>query len=142
MPFILQKNIDLCVDVDYDVPEFVIGDAFRLQQILLNLLSNAIKFTERGAITISLSHAGEREGQLLLHFRISDSGIGMAPSVTEQIFRPFEQADPSITRTHGGTGLGLAICRRLAELMGGRIWVESLLGKGSTFHVQIPFNRI
>ena len=115
------------------LPSAVLGDPSRISQILYNLLSNAIKFTDRGAVVLSARPEGDE-----LVFAVSDSGIGMAPEVLNQLFKPFAQADSSVTRKFGGTGLGLAICRRLADLMGGTLEVESVPAKGSTFILRLP----
>jgi len=138
-PRMLRKNLAVCLEIDKDVPQIVIGDQNRLRQILLNLLNNAVKFTPEGGITMTLSPTGMRDGQQLLHFSVTDTGIGMEAEVVARIFNAFEQADSSSTRKYGGTGLGLTICRRLADLMGGHIWAESCTGKGSTFHLELPF---
>ncbi len=120
-------------------PDAVIGDRMRLQQILLNLAGNAIKFTDHGDVEIDL-RARSQEGEVDLEFAVRDAGIGIPPSGLELIFQPFAQADASMTRRFGGTGLGLSICKNLVEMMGGRIWVESQVGQGSTFHftVRLP----
>ena len=110
------------------------GDEGRLRQILLNLVGNAIKFTEMGKITVSASVESRTEASVLLHFAVSDTGVGIPAEKLRLIFDPFRQADSSTTRKYGGTGLGLTICARLAEQMGGRIWVNSEPGSGSTFH--------
>lgn len=122
-----------------DLPPYLRGDQLRTRQILLNLLGNAIKFTEQGTITIAAELLSRSGDQVLIRLTVGDTGIGMTPEAMEAIFAPFTQADSSTTRKYGGSGLGLAICRRLAELMGGRIWVESRLGVGSTFFVELPF---
>ncbi len=133
------KGLRLETEIPASVPDDIRGDSLRLRQILLNLLGNAIKFTEAGRIRISVS-ACERKGKRALFlFRVSDSGIGIAPEAMERIFQPFSQADGSTTRLYGGTGLGLPISRRLAELMGGRLWAESAPGEGSTFFLEVPF---
>jgi signal transduction histidine kinase len=117
-----------------------IGDERRFEQILLNLLSNAIKFTEQGTIGLDAqSHSCDAvTRQPALSVRIYDTGVGIKPTDLEHIFEPFRQVDTGLARKHEGTGLGLAICRRLAELMGGRIGVESEWGEGSTFTVTLP----
>jgi len=138
-PRITRKNLAVSLEIDENVPQIVIGDQTRLRQILFNLLNNAVKFTAEGSITMAVSPAGRRDGQQLLHFSVTDTGIGMVAEVVTRIFNPFEQADSSNTRKFGGTGLGLTICRRLADLMGGRIWAESTPHKGSTFHLELPF---
>ena len=138
-PRIARKNLAVSLEIDENVPQIVIGDQTRLRQILFNLLNNAVKFTSEGSITMAVSPAGTHDGRQLLHFSVADTGIGMEAEVVARIFNPFEQADSSSTRKFGGTGLGLTICRRLADLMGGRIWVESIPHKGSTFHLELPF---
>jgi len=132
-----EKNLDLAYDMDEDVPDTVVGDTSRLRQILVNLVGNAIKFTAEGEVVVrvSLPQGDPRPG--LLHFCVKDTGIGIAESKRELLFKSFSQVDSSTTRLFGGTGLGLAICKRLAELMGGRVWVESELGRGSAFHFTI-----
>ncbi|HLN24297.1 MAG TPA: ATP-binding protein, partial [Patescibacteria group bacterium] len=129
-----ERQIGFSLDVAEDVPETILGDASRLRQVLLNLGSNAVKFTEAGEVTLRLSVAAE--GELL--FAVSDTGIGIDDRAKSRLFEDFCQADNSIARRYGGTGLGLAISRRLVELMGGHISVESHLGHGSTFLVRLP----
>ncbi len=128
-----QKNLDLLYRVDPEIPEFIVGDRLRLRQILYNLVGNAIKFTEKGEIVVSvgLNHQNKKEIELL--FAVKDTGIGIPIHKLEKLFKPFSQADSSITRRYGGTGLGLAISMRLVELMGGSIRAESVEGEGSTF---------
>jgi signal transduction histidine kinase/CheY-like chemotaxis protein len=126
-----QKGLNLHCQVGSDVPAWVVGDPDRLRQILLNLLSNAIKFTEAGSVSLEIT---SEPGDCLLHFAVIDTGVGIPAGKHRLIFEAFRQADGSNTRKHGGTGLGLTICSHLAELMGGRIWVESQPGIGSTFH--------
>ncbi|MEY2684596.1 MAG: hypothetical protein RJA09_1740, partial [Pseudomonadota bacterium] len=109
------------------------GDSLRLGQVLTNLVGNAIKFTEKGSVTLSLHPTPEG-----LHLQVVDTGIGMTPEQQERLFSPFQQADESVARRFGGTGLGTYISKQLVDLMGGRIWVDSALGRGSTFHVQLP----
>lgn len=123
-----------------EIPEKLVGDSLRLNQILMNLLSNAIKFTpQNGSVTLRIqSICGEAEG-LWLRFQVKDTGCGIAPENYEKVFMAFEQENASVAHLYGGTGLGLSISRRFAELMGGRIGVESQLGLGSTFTVEIPF---
>ncbi|MGH7879276.1 MAG: ATP-binding protein, partial [Candidatus Binataceae bacterium] len=121
-----------------DIPRAVSGDPLRLRQILLNLVGNAIKFTERGNIVVTVEREPSVEG-LFLHFAVADTGIGIAADKLTQIFSSFTQADSSTARRHGGSGLGLAIAARLVELMSGRIWVESQLGRGSIFHFTARF---
>ena len=128
-----KKNLQLEVDFDTDVPGFLWGDAFRLQQILLNLLGNAIKFTERGQVLLRARYANG-----ILQMEVHDTGLGIAPEKVDSIFDPFAQADVSTTRQYGGTGLGTTISRQLAELMGGHIDVRSQLGQGSVFTLRLP----
>ena len=116
------------------VPEWIVADPLRLRQVLTNLLGNAIKFTERGEVSLDVDAEPLDGGDLMLHIRVKDTGIGIPADKLERIFAPFEQADGSTTRKYGGTGLGLTISDRLAKLMQGRLWVESEEGRGSTFH--------
>ncbi|MBV5340962.1 MAG: response regulator [Deltaproteobacteria bacterium] len=134
-----SKGLAHRIVIGGDVPEFMFGDQLRLKQILLNLLGNALKFTENGSITVSVAVVEQRKSNLLLDITMEDTGIGMAADILEHIFMPFTQGDGSTTRRYGGTGLGLTISRRLAELMDGSIQVESCEGRGSTFHLLIPF---
>jgi two-component system, sensor histidine kinase and response regulator len=129
-----QKQLSISCEVAPDVPAAFNGDSGRLRQILINLAGNAIKFTELGGIVVAVSNSVSGVGTDALHFQIRDTGIGISPDVQEKIFAAFSQADSSTSRRYGGSGLGLAICTRLIEKMGGRIWVESEPGKGSTFH--------
>ena len=128
-----EKEIELLISVDPDLPLYFTGDPLRLGQVLTNLMNNAIKFTEKGEITLSVDCL-ERDDQLAtLRFAIKDSGIGMTPEQVGRLFQAFSQADSSTTRQYGGTGLGLSICKQLVELMGGKISVKSQPGQGSTF---------
>jgi PAS domain S-box-containing protein len=131
-----EKGILLNVSIDEDVPENVIGDNTCLRQVLLNILGNAIKFTDDGQVVLSACkcHPSDRSE---LKFCVKDTGIGISEDGIKRLFKPFSQVDASLTRRYGGTGLGLAISKRLVELMGGRIWAESELGKGSIFHFTI-----
>ncbi len=139
------KDLEFGLVLDSQIPKNVVGDPDRLRQILLNLISNAIKFTARGSIRLRVfCESGppkEPANELLLHFVLSDTGIGIPANKLDVIFEAFRQADGSTTRKFGGTGLGLAICSRLTELMGGRIWAESEEGRGSTFHFTVRFAR-
>ena len=127
----VAKGLSLREEVDPGVPEWALGDSLRLRQVLINLLGNAVKFTQKGSVTVSVSAVpGEVD---LLAFRVTDTGIGIPEKARMRIFDLFTQAEESTTRRFGGTGLGLAICRRLVEMMGGAIDVESEEGKGSTF---------
>lgn len=134
-----QKGLAISIDLPETVPDLLQGDQLRTRQILLNLVGNAIKFTEQGGISISATVVSRQDSRVLIRLDISDTGIGMAPDLLERIFASFEQADNSTTRKYGGSGLGLAICRRLTDLMGGRIWAESTPGAGSSFHLELPF---
>jgi two-component system sensor histidine kinase/response regulator len=127
------KGLELVFEVAPDVPRRLVGDPLRVGQILLNYANNAVKFTERGEIRISVRARQQTDQGVLLHFRVQDTGIGLTPEQCARLFQSFSQADASTTRRFGGTGLGLAISRKLAELMGGEVGVESTLGKGSTF---------
>jgi len=135
-----EKGLELMVDVHPNVPETVVGDPTRLRQVLINLVSNAVKFTETGEIIVGARTIAEANKQLEMHFSVSDTGIGIPPEKQEVIFQAFAQADGSITRKYGGTGLGLTISRQIVEMMGGRIWVSSKVGKGSTFHFTARFD--
>jgi PAS domain S-box-containing protein len=132
------KNLELVVHVHPDIPDRVIGDPQRIRQCLINLVGNAIKFTAEGEIVIEVSTVGRREGKVLTQFQVRDTGIGIAPETMKTLFQPFVQADASTTRHFGGTGLGLSIVRRLVEMMGGAVGIESELGKGSTFWFTLP----
>lgn len=136
----LQKQLELEMDVDIGVPQFVLGDALRLRQVILNLIGNAIKFTDHGSVIVSAGLETQMGDALVLKFSVRDTGIGIPPEKCPLVFREFEQVDGSATRRFGGTGLGLAICRKLVELMGGAIWVESELGVGSTFYFTAQFS--
>ena len=120
--------------IENDVPSVILGDPTRLGQILTNLLNNAVKFTERGKVTISVSGRKQEDSTYEIHFAVEDTGIGIPEDKIERLFQPFSQVDASTTRKYGGTGLGLAISKRLVNLMGGKMWVESIVGIGSTFH--------
>jgi two-component system sensor histidine kinase/response regulator len=134
-----QKNLELAYHVSPDVPNVLAGDPTRLTQILVNLISNAVKFTEHGEVVLRVTSEMLSPTEAVLDFAVSDTGIGIDPEKQATIFDAFTQADASTTRRYGGTGLGLAIASQLAQLMGGRIWVASSVGSGSTFHVKIPF---
>jgi two-component system, sensor histidine kinase and response regulator len=129
-----QKGLELIYEVNPDVPAVLVGDPGRLRQILVNLAGNAIKFTERGEILVKVEVESITPESACLHYSVRDTGVGIPPEKHQKIFEAFSQADDSMTRKYGGTGLGLTICGRLVEMMNGRIWVESELGQGSTFH--------
>jgi CheY-like chemotaxis protein len=136
----VRKGIALHTDVGPDVPDWLIGDPDRLRQVLINLIGNAIKFTERGYVAIGVWMEVHPVGSsVMLRFSVTDTGMGIAEAHQKIIFEAFSQADGSISRRFGGTGLGLAICTRLAKMMDGNLWVESELGKGSTFHFTARF---
>ncbi len=141
LPQVSEKGLEFLLMVDPDAPAGLIGDDFRLLQILNNLLSNAAKFTERGEINLTVEVAEEREDEALLRFLVRDTGIGLSGEQMDKLFSAFTQADSSTTRRYGGTGLGLAISKRLAEMMGGEIWVESAAGSGSLFGFTARFGR-
>jgi PAS domain S-box-containing protein len=132
-----RRSLDLAYLIDPGLPPIIAGDITRLRQILTNLLGNAVKFTAAGSILLTVSGSRRDDRAWEIHFAVEDTGIGIPADKLEEIFNPFQQADTSSTRRFGGTGLGLAISRHLTELMGGRIWVESQPGRGSTFHFTI-----
>ena len=135
-----QKGLELICDIDPDVPAGVVGDPTRIQQVLTNLVGNALKFTERGHVFIAVREDSRAEGSTKLHFSVTDTGIGIPPEKHDAIFEAFRQADGSTTRRFGGTGLGLTISATLVRLMGGRLWVESEPGAGSTFHFTVALD--
>jgi signal transduction histidine kinase len=134
-----QKGIELACHLLPHVPEAVQGDPTRLRQVIVNLVGNAIKFTTTGEVVLRVDRGEAAEDDALLHFAVSDTGVGVPFDKQQTIFEAFSQVDGSTTRKYGGTGLGLAICSRLVEMMGGRIWVESEPGQGSTFHFTALF---
>jgi PAS domain S-box-containing protein len=134
-----QKGLILSTIFDQDVPQWLWGDPLRLRQIISNLVGNAIKFTDHGQVSVRVGLERATDANVALHFQVTDTGIGIPTEKQAWIFEPFRQVDGSSTRRFEGTGLGLAICTRLVQLMGGRIWVESRLGSGSTFHFIAPF---
>lgn len=137
------KKVDYNTVLAGDIPEALVGDSLRLNQIITNLLSNAIKFTpENGKVTLRISKAEEKEGEIRLRFDVSDTGCGIAPENMEKIFNAFEQEDAGVAQKYGGTGLGLSISRRFSELMGGSLTVESRQGHGSTFTALLSFGTI
>ncbi|RME99525.1 MAG: response regulator [Chloroflexi bacterium] len=131
------KGLDIGYLIEPGLPGAFVKDVTRLRQILVNLLNNAVKFTERGEVVVSVTGRPLESGHYELHFAVRDTGIGIPKDKQHRLFKSFSQVDASTTRKYGGTGLGLAISKRLSELMGGRMWVESELGKGSTFHFTI-----
>ncbi|MES2386622.1 MAG: PAS domain-containing protein [Bacteroidota bacterium] len=137
-PRVKDKNLSLDLVIAPDVPEYLVGDSHRIRQILVNMIGNAVKFTSAGGVNIEVKAA--QTSNSCLEFRVSDTGIGIAPEKLESIFRPFVQAEGSTTRTFGGTGLGLTISRKLAQMMGGNLSVISTIGKGSTFILTVCLN--
>jgi signal transduction histidine kinase/CheY-like chemotaxis protein len=129
-----QKGLELIYDVRPEVPEALLGDPGRIRQVLINLIGNAIKFTEHGEVLVTVVEESDEATITCLHLAVKDTGVGIPTDKQEIIFEAFSQADGSMARRYGGTGLGLAICTRLVTMMGGKIWVDSQLGQGSTFH--------
>jgi CheY-like chemotaxis protein len=134
-----QKDLQLICQISDDVPPQLLGDPGRLRQVVTNLVGNAIKFTAQGEILVRVEVESRNADDVMLHFTVRDSGIGIPQEKLRHIFQPFEQADTSTTRNYGGTGLGLTISASIVEMMGGRIWVESQVGLGSTFHFTARF---
>lgn len=133
-----EKHVELQIKIDDEVPNQLVGDPLRLNQILVNLGNNAVKFTpEAGRIVVSVKVKERKQKAILLHFTVSDNGIGIAPEQQKKLFKAFSQADSSMSRKYGGTGLGLTICRNLAQMMGGEIWLDSEKGKGADFHFTV-----
>ncbi|MGL1861336.1 MAG: ATP-binding protein [Pseudodesulfovibrio sp.] len=139
-PKAAQKKLQFSHTIAPSVPDRLVGDPNRLKQIVLNLLGNAIKFTTEGTIRLNVDLASRHSGSTILQFSVEDSGLGIPPDKLGTIFDSFTQADSSTTRVYGGTGLGLTICKQLVRMMDGRIWVESSLGKGSTFNFTARFD--
>jgi PAS domain S-box-containing protein len=136
-----QKGLELACYIDPAIPEILIGDPNRLSQIVDNLVGNAVKFTEQGEVVVRVEMTFRDADEVELHGVVTDTGIGIPADKLEAIFRPFVQADSSTTRRFGGTGLGLAIAAKLVALVGGRIWVESVVGRGSAFHIVLRFRQ-
>ncbi len=141
-PKALEKGLELAYLIDPKLPHTYLGDITRIRQILVNLISNAIKFTDHGEVIIQVTTLGQQDERYELQFSVRDTGIGIPPERMDRLFRPFSQVDASITRQYGGTGLGLAISRRLSEMMDGRMWVESIVGRGSTFYFTISVEAV
>jgi len=133
-----ERGLYLEAHIDPQVPQEVLGDPHHLRQVLINLIGNAVKFTDRGGVEVRLTCTGERSESTTVRFEVIDTGIGIAPEVQARVFESFTQADGSTTRKYGGTGLGLAISREIAQLLGGRIELESQEGKGATFSLMLP----
>jgi len=134
-----EQGLDLAVQVDGDAPRWVRGDSNRLQQVLLNLGSNAVKYTDQGQVEVSLRRQASTDERTTLRFAVTDTGVGIAPADQERVFDQFTQVDGSLTNATEGAGLGLYIAREIVVAMGGRLEIESELGKGSSFHVTLPF---
>ena len=134
-----EKGLELLFSYSEEVPRSLKGDPLRLGQVLINLCNNAIKFTEQGELSVTVAVEKKTPDRVQLRFSVRDTGIGMTSEQMERLFKPFSQADTSITRKYGGTGLGLTICKRIVEEMDGRIWLESAPGKGSVFHFIATF---
>ncbi|MGA3200935.1 MAG: response regulator [Bryobacteraceae bacterium] len=138
-PKAAEKGLRMAVDIDSSLAEWIYGDATRLRQIVLNLVANAIKFTETGEVVVRAARIARPDGRHEFHVAVSDTGIGIEAAQLDRLFQSFSQGDSSTTRKFGGTGLGLAISKRLSELMGGRMWVASEPGAGSTFQFTLPY---
>jgi signal transduction histidine kinase len=134
-----KKNLKWTVSISPAVPENVFGDSGRLRQVVLNLVGNAIKFTDHGEIVVSIAVEASLAEVVRIHFAVRDTGIGIPVDKQSMIFERFSQADTSSTRKHGGTGLGLTIASELVQMMGGRVWVDSEVGRGSAFHFTAAF---
>ncbi len=134
-----EKGLELACRVPPEMPDSLVGDPDRLKQIIVNLVGNAVKFTLQGEVVVNVEIESKTEENVALHFAVKDTGIGIPPEKQEMIFKAFTQADASTTRQFGGTGLGLAIASRLVVMMGGKLWLESEVGKGSTFHFTVHF---
>ncbi|MGH9404078.1 MAG: response regulator [Terriglobia bacterium] len=134
-----QKGLELASEISPNLPEVLFGDPGRLRQIIVNLAGNAIKFTDQGEVVVRAFEDAQDGSQITIHFTVTDTGIGIPAEKQDAIFQSFTQADGSTTRKYGGTGLGLAISRQLVNMMGGQIWVESQVGKGSVFHFKAVF---
>ncbi len=137
LPKATEKSLNLAYQLAANMPKCIVSDVTRLRQILLNLVGNSIKFTSKGGVTISCQSNKAESGKYEIQFSVKDTGIGIAPEDIDRLFQPFTQANTSTTREYGGTGLGLTICRRLIELMQGKVWIESEVDRGSTFHFTI-----
>ena len=133
-----EKGLELVVDIHPAVPRWIMGDVTRLRQILVNLVSNAVKFTAAGEVVLTVQPFSGGDENPRIHFVVRDTGCGIPADRLDRLFQSFSQVDASTTRKYGGTGLGLAISKRLTELMGGSIWVQSEVGTGSAFQFTIP----
>ncbi len=140
-PRVSSKPIELICNISDNIPSELTGDPHRTRQVLVNLMGNASKFTEAGEIELSLDVELQNGDEITLHATVRDTGIGIPKKSLKTIFDAFQQVDGSTTRKYGGTGLGLAICKKISNLMGGNVWVESARGKGSTFHFTATFKQ-
>jgi len=131
------KGVEMLCYIDAEIPSWLVGDPTRLRQILINLTGNAIKFTEQGHVAIKVKFCKQNDGATQLHFKVSDTGIGISRENIKKVFEKFSQEDTSTTRKFGGTGLGLNISKSLVEMMDGELWVESAAGQGSEFQFKI-----
>ncbi len=136
-----EQGLSLAVATETAIPKGLLGDPLRIRQVLVNLVNNAVKFTDSGGVWINIRFSRNEDGRLMLVCTVNDTGCGMSKAQQNKLFKSYVQADASVSRTHGGTGLGLAIAKQLCELMGGRIWVESEQGKGSSFHFTVALER-
>jgi PAS domain S-box-containing protein len=142
-PHAVEKGLELIQRIDENVNGQVVGDLARVRQVIVNLLTNAVKFTDQGIVLVEVKRGEQRsDGQVEVQFSVRDTGIGIPAAGMDRLFKSFTQVDSSTTRLYGGTGLGLAICKQLVELMGGKIWVESVVGQGSTFYFTIVCKEI
>ena len=137
-----DKNLDIGFSVDSEIPSSLVGDDKRIKQILINFISNSVKFTEKGGVYINIEMISEAQHEFEVLMSVKDTGIGISENNQGKLFKAFSQADASTTRKFGGTGLGLAICSKLATLMGGKVWLESRLGQGSTFFLKLSLGKI
>ena len=139
---IKEKKQEFSIDIDEKIPPIVLSDETRLTQVIENLLDNAVKFTpEGGVITLRAANSDDKVNHFFLQIEVEDNGIGLSEELTQRVFEAFEQADGGRDRKYGGTGLGLAICKKIIEIMGGKIWVESKLGEGSKFAFVVPLQK-
>ena len=133
-----RKGLEMACGLDPAIPSPLVGDPMRLKQIIVSLVENAVKFTERGEVVVRAGVESQRESSVMLHITVADTGVGIPAEKIDMVFQAFTQADGSLTRRFDGAGLGLAICSELVRMMGGSVWVDSGLGRGSTFHVDGP----
>jgi CheY-like chemotaxis protein len=137
-----KKGVEVVYYQDPEIPEFLKGDEIKIKQVLVNIIGNAVKFTDQGEIFIEFKKISGEHERLLIEFSVSDTGVGIAPEVREKLFKPFMQGDLSYTKKYQGTGLGLAISKKLVELMGGSIGVESQPGRGSRFYFTLTLKKV